>query len=159
MEHFTSIEKDQLKKERQRIIKKSVEDQKLIDPTIKVRFQNLEDPPVPGRPSPPLSFVYGRYVFRESRSEESGPDTALRHGQEYNLPLSVINHLNSLKVPEYGHQIDPNTKAVMSVVTGHRNRFSCVPIDMGDFKPINEPANVQIKRGPGRPRQESASTA
>lgn len=158
MEHFTSEEKRQLSDEKGRRDKKLVEDSKLVDPVVRVRFQNIEDPPAAGKPSPPLSFVFGRYVFKESRSEEDGPDTALRHGKEYDLPLSVVNHLNSLKVPVYGHTPDPNTKALMSIITGYNNRFSCVPVNMGEFKPTDSEAQVQIRRGPGRqPKQAQAA--
>lgn len=160
MEHFTSEEKRMLNAEQGRREKKLVEDTKLIDPVVRVRFQNIEDPPGAGKPSPPLSFVFGRYVFKESRSEEDGPDTALRHGQEYNLPLSVVNHLNSLKTPVYGHTIDPVTKALMSIITGHNNRFSCVPVNMGDFVPTDEEAQVQVRRGrPGRPPKQAQVAA
>lgn len=159
MEHFTSAERDQLAKERKRIIKKQLEDAQVVDPTVKVRFLNVEDPPVPGRPSPPLSFAFGRYVFKESRSEDDGQDTALRHGNEYLLPVSVVNHLNSLKVPVKENIIDPVTKALKTIVTGHSNRFSCVPVDMGSFTQVDVPAQVQLKRGPGRPSTKQADAS
>lgn len=154
MENLTSSERERLHAEKQRIIKKQVEDSKLIDPTVRVRFQNIEDPPAPGRPSPPLSFAFGRYIFRESRNEEDGPDTALRHGQEYDLPMSVVEHLNGLRVPVYGHTVDPVTKAIKSIIVGYSNRFSCVPIDMGAFKSTDNPPQAQFKRG--RPQKTAA---
>jgi len=149
-------EKDQIKAERGRIIKKRVEDSKLVDPIVRVRFQNIEDPPAPGRPSPPLSFAFENYIFKESRNETE-PDTALRHGNEYDLPLSVVNHLNDLKIPVYGHVIDPLTKALKTVVAGQQNRFACVQINMGNFKQVDSPGDVQLRRG--RPKQETKEPA
>ena len=129
-------EKEQIRQERARITQARVEDSKVIDPPIKVLFQNIEDPPTPSRPSPPLSFTYGRYTFKESR-ENDIPDTALRHGFIYELPMSVVKHLNSLKVPVYGQITDPVTKAIKTIVTGYQHRFSCVPQEVADF--IKEP--------------------
>ena len=146
-------EKDQIRSERERQIKKRVEDSKIIDPVVRVRFQNIEDPPAPGRPSPPLSFTFENYVFKESR-REGEPDTALRHGIEYDLPMSVVNHLNGLKIPVYGHVIDPVTRALKTVTTGYQNRFSCVPVNMGDYAKADSTGNVQLRRG-GRPRKEN----
>jgi hypothetical protein len=149
-------EKTQIKMERDRIIRKRVEDSKVIDPTVRVRFQNIEDPPAAGRPSPPLSFTYNQYIFKESRTEGE-TDTALRHGEEYDLPLSVVNHLNTLKVPVYGHKIDPVTRALKSYVVTEQNRFSCVPVDMGKFIQTQAEPNVNMKRG--KPIKETNETA
>jgi len=148
-------EKDQLSSERKRIIKHRVESSKLVDPMVEVRFQNIEDPGSAGKPSPPLNFVYENYVFKESR-REGEPDTALRHGHTYKLPLSVVEHLNSLKVPVYAHTIDPKTKALMSVEAGHNNRFSCVPVNMGDFKAVEGAGDVQMRR-PGKKQAAAAA--
>lgn len=150
-------DKAQVKAERQRIIKNRVMNSKLVDPIVRVRFQNIEDPPAPGRPSPPLSFTFENYIFKESR-QEGEPDTALRHGLEYDLPLSVVNHLNDLKIPVYGNVIDPITKALKTVTSGYQNRFSCVPVNMGDFTKSDSPGNVQMRRGP-KPKQEAAQEA
>ena len=128
-------EKEIVRGERARILKKRVEDTKVIDPLISVVFQNIEDPPSPSRPSPPLSFTYGRYIFRESR-EEGVPDTALRHGHAYKLPMSVVKHLNSLRIPIYGTVVDPVTKALRSIVTGYQPRFSCVQQELMDPEPV-----------------------
>jgi hypothetical protein len=121
-------EKTKIQEEKDRMVKAKIGEHQLVDPTMKIRFQNIEDPPSPGRPSPALSFVYGRYRYKESRSDEE-PDTALRHGETYDLPVSVIDHLNSLSVPVYGHIQDPVTKALKTVVMGVRNRFSCTPVE------------------------------
>jgi hypothetical protein len=117
----------------------------VVDPEIKVRFQNIEDPPTPGRPSPPFSFTFQTpkgliLTFKESRSAEVN-DTALRHGEVYTLPLSVVNHINSLKTPVYAQErrIDNNTGAILIInkIVSHRNRFSCVPEDMTQFLKVD----------------------
>jgi hypothetical protein len=127
-------EKKRVQEERARILKNRVAESKVVDPTVKVTFQNIEDPPSASRPSPPLSFTYGRYIFKESR-EEGEPDTALRDGHTYDLPMSVVQHLNSLKVPVYGHEVDPVTKALKTVIRGYQRRFSCVPAELMESVP------------------------
>ena len=147
MEQLTPTEKDRLAQERVRIANSRADDAKVVDPTVRVRFQNMEDPPQPGKPSPALSFVYGQYVFKESRGPEDGEDTALRDGKEYDLPMSVVDHLNGLRIPTYGKEIDPTTKALRSVISGYRNRFSCVPVNMGKYTTVEKPPQAKIKRG------------
>ena len=138
--------REKSEKEKARIAAKLAEGAKIVDPLVIVKFQNIEDPPSPGRPSPPFEFSYqvpsGQILsFRVSRAEEK-PDTALRHGETYKLPLSVVNHINNLQVPIYAQkQIpDPLTGAVKIVtyIAGYRNRFSCVPTDMSQFQVVDE---------------------
>ena len=77
----------------------------------KIVFSNVESPEAP------LLFSFQGRKF--------GP---LDDGTEYTLPRSVVNHLNSLTVPDY--------KLVTDAVTGHqrserianRRRFACVPV-------------------------------
>jgi hypothetical protein len=128
-------EKKRLDAERQRILAHREKMANKNDPMVRIRFQNIEDPGTPDRPSPPLNFTYEGYVFRESRDSER-EDTALRHGKEYDLPLSVVEHLNGLMIPDYGTERDPVTKALKTVVVAPRHRFSCVPVDMGKFTEI-----------------------
>jgi hypothetical protein len=159
MEALSPAEKDQLRAEKKRIMKSQMDDYKIVDPTVRVRFTNLEDPSQPGKPSPPLSFVFGRYIFRESRRPEDGPDTALRDGQVYNLPASVVEHLNNIQIPVYQLTSDPITKAPKTIISGHRNRFSCTPVDMTSYKAVDGPPQAQMRRGPvekkgpGRPKE------
>lgn len=150
-QQFTAQERERLHIEKTRILKAQMEERQLVDPVVRVRFQNLEDPTAEGRPSPPVSFVYGRYQFRESRRPEDGPDTALRDGNTYNLPMSVVNHLNNLKVPIYGQIIDPVTKALKTFVSGHKSRFACIPVDITNFTEIQgAKPDAQERRTPGR---------
>lgn len=120
--------------------------EKVIDPVVRVKFQNIEDPPVPGRPSPPFEFTYQTakgiiLSFKVSRNEEN-PDTALRHGETYELPLSVVNHLNSVQTPVYGqrHISDPVTGSfkIVNYIATYRNRFACTPVDMSAYQVIDK---------------------
>lgn len=148
-------EKSRIVEEKKRRDAKKTAMSKTKDPLTSVTFQNLEDPPAPGKPSPPLEFSFmrpngQRYVAAISREEEK-PDTALRNGGQYKIPMSVVEHLNSLKVPEYENIKDPHTGAINTRVSGYRNRFACLPADMGGFTPIEEP------KGPGRPPKAEAA--
>ena len=82
------------------------------DPLVEVTFTNVEFP------GADLAFTYERHKYH------------LFHGQKYKLPISVIEHLNNLQVPEDKYDIDPSTKQVTGISKGLRNRFSCVPIDL-----------------------------
>jgi len=132
-------EKSQVREERKRILAARKKQGKKEDPLVQIKFSNLEDPSVPGKPSPPLSFAFGPYLFKESRAEEDGEDTALRDGQRYALPISVVNHLNNLQIPVYARKIDPVTGAMTSYIAGYRNRFACTPVDIGSFEQIVPP--------------------
>ena len=52
----------------------------------------------------------------------------LRNGQEYDLPIDVINHLNSVAIPIYEYVKDEEAGQMVSEKVGERNRFSCVPV-------------------------------
>ena len=101
-------EKEMLREERDRQKAKLAESINVIDPEVEIRFQNIEDPSAPGKPSPPFEFVFQTpkgiiLSFRQSRNADV-QDTALRDGEVYTLPISVVNHLNSMKTPIYGHE-------------------------------------------------------
>lgn len=143
-------EKEIVRQERARIIQKRMETAKLVDPPVKVVFNNIEDPPTQSRPSPPLNFQFNQYKFKES-SDEQVPDTALRHGHVYDLPMSVVKHLNSLKIPVYGSVIDPVTKALKSIVTGYQPRFSCTQVELTDFQALTPPPKEKAKANAKNP--------
>lgn len=147
-------EKDIIRKEKERQKAKLVQGMQVIDPMVRVKFQNIEDPPVPGRPSPPFEFIYQTpkgviLSFRVSRSEEK-PDTALRHGETYELPLSVVNHLNSVQSPVYGqkHLADPITGSfkIVNYIAGYRNRFACTSVDMSNFQVIDKGEKMEARK-------------
>lgn len=139
-------DKKRIQDEKARIKARRAEGSKVVDPLIKVEFQNIEDPPTPGSPSPPFEFTFQLpsnqiISFRVSRSEEI-QDTALRHGETYELPLSVVNHLNEVRSPVYGQKIipDPVTGAqkIINYIVTYRKRFACVPIDMGSVPTVKD---------------------
>jgi hypothetical protein len=76
------------------------------DPILKAKFLFLE------RPGQNLEFSV------------NGVKWELWDGVEYNLPKSVIDHLNSLTVPNDKYLVDDKTGAILDVVKGSRNRFS-----------------------------------
>ena len=153
-------------KERQRVKAKIVQGSKIVDPIVRVKFQNLEDPPAPGKPSPPFEFIFqtpkGLILSFKVSLQEEVPDTALRHGEIYELPLSVVDHLNNVQSPVYSqrHIADPLTGVakIINFIAGYRNRFACTPVDMGEYKVIEQ--NEEKQKGPGRPskKNEQANT-
>jgi hypothetical protein len=86
---------------------------------IDVVFTNIEDPPAPNKPSPPLRFNYEGHDY--------GP---LYHGRKYKLPVSVVTHLNSLSVPTYENIVDEVTGETRSVPAGKMPRFNCTPTEL-----------------------------
>lgn len=83
------------------------------DPAVKCKFVNVESP------GADVQFTYekGRYH--------------LYHNQICELPLSVMEHLNSLTVPDSHFEIDPESQQVKGVVHGVKNRFAVMPVDLG----------------------------
>jgi hypothetical protein len=84
------------------------------DRIINVRFQNIENPGCE------LEFTLeaGKYKYR------------LYDGQVYELPVKVVEHLNSLQVPFTQPVIDANTGEQRGIRKTMRNRFSCIPVNM-----------------------------
>jgi len=113
-----------LKDEKKRVATARAKLRKALEkePKVRVKFQNIEFPKAS------LSFNFEgvkRYVLLD--------------GQKYDLPVSVINHLNSLAIPIYKmyeadevakgfnpEPVDPNER-----ITGSINRFSLIPVDIG----------------------------
>lgn len=48
----------------------------------------------------------------------------LFHGQEYTLPLEVVEHLESRAVPIYSYKRGPDGHPVM-YISGYKHQFSC----------------------------------
>ena len=78
--------------------------------TVKVEFKNLEFK------GADLSFDY------------EGVHYDLVDSENYNLPVSVVNHLNSLHVKEPQSEEGPNGERAVKVIK--RNRFSCIPVEL-----------------------------
>lgn len=85
-------------------------------PMRKIRFMNIESPDLD------ISFA----------SMAPGGEIekyTLNPGDEYTLPVDVINYLNNLSYPIYNLVADKKTGQVKSQRTGSQNRFSCVPVE------------------------------
>ena len=88
---------------------------------IRVRFQNIE---MPG--------VTLQFTFRGEQFE-------LADGHVYDLPMSVVNHLNSLTTPVYkmydtsevANKFRPTPADPSERIAGAVNRFSVIPLSMG----------------------------
>lgn len=84
------------------------------DPLLSVRFQQIESP------GADVDFT----VDLDGKGNRS---FHLYDGQVVKLPVSIINHLNRLAVPNPHYEVDPESRQLTSVVRGVRNRFACIP--------------------------------
>lgn len=87
---------------------------------IKVRFINNESPGVDVQftykpPGTPANQVGEHYHLYPSRT--------------YDLPVDVVDHLNSLGYPVYTMEMDEESKQMVSKPTGFFNRFTCHPTE------------------------------
>ena len=57
----------------------------------------------------------------------------LLDGNNYKLPLHIIEHVNSLKIPESRFEEDPQTGQMTHIVTYMRHRFTCQPINLSQI--------------------------
>ena len=80
-----------------------------------IRFTHLEFP------KSDLHFTY------------RGVQYVLNDSQEISLPLEVIEHLNSLAVPESKYDIDATTGQLHKIDTVLRHRFSCIPVNLAQI--------------------------
>jgi len=75
-------------------------------------------------------------------------------GSEVELPISVIEHINSITVPEsiWGEP-DPDTGQRRHRIY-KRHRFSAIPVNMGDL--IGKSSASSSRKGAGRKNDEQA---
>jgi len=95
---------------------KQYDEKKYRGKKLKVRFTHLEFPKAG------IQFTYRGIGYK------------LDDNQEISLPIEVIEHLNSLAVPERKYEEDPTTGQMKPGPVTLRHRFSCVPVDLGAFK-------------------------
>lgn len=76
---------------------------------IEVKFNNNESPETD------VEFYFDGRWYR------------LLDGATYELPVSVVDHLNGLAVPVYSDVWDDKKKGYVSKITGSSNRFTCHP--------------------------------
>jgi len=108
----------QVKEELRRVKAHKAEVKKRLEegPKMKVEFQNNEDPPGTGQPSPEVKFDY------------NGIKYTVKHGDVVEWPEEVVHHVNSLTTPVYSNETDPITGALRSSRTGTLRRFMCLPV-------------------------------
>ena len=80
-----------------------------------IRFTHTEFPKAS------LQFTY-RGITYEMKDQE-----------EIMLPLEVVEHLNSLAVPESKYEEDPTTGQLKQGPVTLRHRFSCIPLNLAQF--------------------------
>lgn len=98
---------------------KSVQDRIEKEEKVRVKFINNESPGIP------LEFTYEGIRYK------------LDPGLEYELPYSVVNHLNSLAVPDPKFEMDPATGQMKEVSRTMKHRFTCHPTQL--FGPREKP--------------------
>jgi len=105
---------------------------------IKVKFQNLEMPGVR------LDFTL------------QGVGYGLEHNTEYELPVSVVEHLNALQVPDPYWIVDEET-GQLKHYTRMRNRFSCQILDLKELlRQAGVGAAVEVKHVEKVPKEEKS---
>jgi len=87
------------------------------DPMVNMKFVNNESP------GTDVEFAYDS--GKGLKKGQKCPRYHFFDGEEYNVPYSVVERLNSLRVPDNRWVIDPETKMIRGIKKGWRNRFSC----------------------------------
>jgi len=77
-----------------------------------------------------VSFRLGENEGNPAEFTFQGKGYVLYNGTEISLPVDVVDHLNSLKYPEYKLEPDEKTGQMVSKLVGYKHRFFCVPLDM-----------------------------
>ncbi len=107
-----------VEEERRRVKEARAKAKKRLEkgPKMRCEFNNNEDPPEAGQPTPVVRFFYEGVEFK------------VRHGEIVEWPEEVVTHVNNLKTPVYRDEADPITGAIKSVPAGHVRRFTCLPL-------------------------------
>lgn len=90
------------------------------DPLVDMVFQNLECP------GTPIEFTYQKGGFKVVNGKvKPAPKWSFMPGRTYKVPLSVANHLNSLRVPADKVNLGGDG-FISNIYSGEKqNRFSC----------------------------------
>lgn len=115
----------QLIKESEELVKKATEDSEDVDdPIVDIVFENIESPGTEIEfcfqpPKGTLKVVNGKV--------RPAPKWKFYPGRKYQVPLSIYNHLNSLKVPADKKVNTDERGFVRSLYSGDdkQNRFAC----------------------------------
>lgn len=77
-----------------------------------------------------VSFRLGESEGNPAEFTYQGKAYVLYNGTEVNLPVDVVDHLNSLKYPEYKLEADEKTGQMVSKLVGYKHRFFVIPVDL-----------------------------
>ena len=112
-----TVESETGKKKRsgRRFSSKKYDPKKYRGKKLFIRFAHIEFPKAS------LQFTYRGVGYKMDDQEE------------ISLPIEVIEHLNSLAVPETTYDIDEQTGQMKPGPVVLRHRFSCVPVNMSKF--------------------------
>lgn len=77
-----------------------------------------------------VKFIHNEFPGADLEFTFDGRRWHLQDGKVYKLPLHVIEHLNTLVVPESHYDIDPQTGQLTQVTRILRHRFTCQPINL-----------------------------
>jgi len=75
-------------------------------------------------------FIHNEFPKADLEFTFDGRRWHLKDGKSYKLPLHVIEHLNSLVVPESHYDIDASTGQMTAITRSLRHRFTCQPINL-----------------------------
>jgi len=78
-------------------------------------------------------FIHNEFPKAGLEFTYDGRRWHLKDGLTYKLPLHVIEHLNSLVVPESHYDIDTKTGQLTAVTSTLRHRFTCQPVHLREI--------------------------
>lgn len=80
-----------------------------------------------------IRFTHLEFPKSELHFTYRGVQYELQDSQEISLPLEVIEHLNSLAVPESTYEVEALTGQFHKTDTVLRHRFSCIPVNLASI--------------------------
>jgi len=80
-----------------------------------------------------IRFTHLEFPKAELHFNYRGVKYELADSQEISMPLEVIEHLNSLAVPESKYEVDVATGQLHKTDTVLRHRFSCIPVNLAQL--------------------------
>lgn len=80
-----------------------------------------------------IRFTHLEFPKAELQFTYRGVRYHLKDSKEISLPLEVIEHLNSLAIPEAKYELDEKTGQLHQTETVLRHRFSCIPVNLAKF--------------------------
>ena len=75
-------------------------------------------------------FIHNEFPKASLEFTFDGRRWHFQDGKPYKMPLHVIEHLNSLVIPESHYDIDASTGQMTAVTRTLRHRFTCQPVNL-----------------------------